>query len=206
MIRNRIKRGTWLYTIFCLLIMSLPLLSCSASANDGQSEKKNMKTLTVYFSFTAGNTKCIAEKVHSAVGGDIVRLETANPYPTDYSTAVSQGEDEVKRGYKPELKPLGVELGNYDRVIIGTPTWWYHMAPAVLSFLSDNDFTGKTVVPFMTNAGWPGSVIEDMTAIAEKKGAKVENGHEFRFSADERHYDHMETSEKELNDWIDSLK
>lgn len=186
--------------------MALPLLSCSASAKDGQSEKKDMKTLTVYFSFTAGNTKRIAEKVHSAVGGDIIRLETVKPYPKDYSTAVSQGEDEVKRSFKPELKPLVVELSNYDRIIIGTPTWWYRMSPAVLSFISGNDFTGKTVVPFMTNAGWPGTVIEDMTTIAEKQGAKVENGHEFRFSSDERHYDRMETSEKELNDWINSLK
>ena len=206
MILNRIRRGNRLHTIFCLLAMALPLLSCSASAKEEQSEKKDMKTLTVYFSFTTGNTKRIAEKVHSAVGGDIIRLETVKPYPKDYSKAVSQGEDEVKRSFKPELKPLGVDLSNYDRIIIGTPTWWYHMSPAVLSFLSGNDFTGKTIVPFMTNAGWPGTVIEDMTTIAEKQGAKVENGHEFRFSADERHYDHMETSEKELNDWVNSLK
>lgn len=165
-----------------------------------------MKTLTVYFSFTAGNTKRIAEKVHSAVGGDIVRLEPVKPYPKDYAQAVSQGDDEVKRGYKPELKPLGVDLSKYDCIIIGTPTWWYHMSPAVLSFLSSNDFTGKTVVPFMTNAGWPGSVIKDMTALAKKQGAKVENGHEFRFSSNDKHYDKMETSEKELDEWIESLK
>lgn len=165
-----------------------------------------MKTLTVYFSFTAGNTKRIAERVHSAVGGDIVRLEPMKPYPKNYAQAVSQGDDEVKRGYKPELKPLGVDLNKYDRIIIGTPTWWYHMAPVVLSFLSSNDFTGKTVIPFMTNAGWPGSAIKDMTALAKKQGAKVENGHEFRFSSNEKHYDRMETSEKELDEWIDSLK
>ena len=42
------------------------------------------------------------------------------------------------------------------------PTWWYTMAPAVLTFLTTNDFTGKTVIPFMTNGGWPGHVIKDM--------------------------------------------
>mgnify|MGYP003195394035 FL=1 len=30
---------------------------------------------------------------------------------------------------------------------------WYTMAPAVLTFLTTNDFTGKTVIPFMTNGG-----------------------------------------------------
>ena len=105
-----------------------------------------MKTLTVYFSYTAGNTKRIAEKIHQAVGGDLVRLEPVTPYPDDYDTTVRQGQDEVNRGYKPALKPLGVNLADYDRIIVGTPTWWYKMAPAVLSFLSAGDFTGKVVV------------------------------------------------------------
>lgn len=190
-----------------LAILLCAFITFPVIAQDSkQKPSEDMKTLTVYFSFTAGNTKRIAEKVHSAVGGDIVRLEPAKPYPQNYAQAVSQGDDEVKRGYKPELKPLGVDLNKYDRIIIGTPTWWYHMSPAVLSFLSSNDFTGKTVVPFMTNAGWPGSVIKDMTALAKKQGAKVENGHEFRFSSNDKHYDKMETSEKELDEWIESLK
>ena len=94
-----------------------------------------MKTLTVYYSFTAGNTKRIAERVQQAIGGDIVRLETVKPYPSDYQETVSQGNEEVKRGYKPALKPLGVDINDYDRIIVGTPTWWYKMVPAVLSFL-----------------------------------------------------------------------
>ncbi len=203
---NRIIKDTLIFTCFFLLSMGLSCLSCFASAKEKQSERAKMKTLTVYFSFTAGNTKHIAEKVHVAVGGDLIRLETVRSYPEDYAQAVSQGEDEVRRGYKPELKPLGVELSNYDRIIIGTPTWWYHMAPAVLSFLSNNDFTGKTVIPFTTNAGWPGSVLKDMTTLAEKHGAKVEDGHGFRFSSNEKQYDRMETPEKELTEWIDSLK
>lgn len=129
-----------------------------------------------------------------------------NSYSDDYNKVEKQGQEEVERGYKPELKPLGVDLKNYDRIIVGTPTWWYHMTPVVLSFLSGNDFSGKVVVPFMTNAGWPGSVIKDMTAIAEKNGAKVEHAHEFKFSSDEKHFDHMDTPEKELEQWLDSLK
>lgn len=82
-----------------------------------------MKTLIVYFSLTAGNTKRIAENVHDAVGGDLIRLEPINPYLTNYDQVVSQGENEVNRGYKPELKPLGVNLENYNRIIIGTLTW-----------------------------------------------------------------------------------
>lgn len=188
-----------------ILILICCFIGINVCAQQSQTNS-DMKTLVVYFSFTAGNTQRIAEKIHSVVGGDIVRLEPRQPYPSDYDTAVKQGQEEVESGFKPELKPLGVNPADYDRIIVGTPTWWYKMSPVVLSFLSTTDFTGKTVVPFMTNAGWPGSVIEDMTRVATEGGAKVKDAHEFRFSADERHFDRMETSETELSAWIDSLK
>lgn len=165
-----------------------------------------MKTLVVYFSYTIGNTKGIAERVHNAVGGDIVRLETVIPYSDNYDEVVKQGQREVESGHKPELKPLGVDVQDYDRIIVGTPTWWYKMSPAVLSFLSGNDFTDKTVVLFSTNAGWPGTAIKDMTAVAERNGANVADGHEFKFSSDEKSFDKMVTSEEELNEWIEGLK
>ena len=164
------------------------------------------KTLVVYFSYTAGNTKVIAEKVSKALGADIVALEPEVPYSTDYDKVVEQGEEEVKRGYRPKLKPLGVNLNDYSRIIIGSPTWWYSPAPVVMSFLEGHDLHGKTVVPFMTNAGWPGHVIKDMTEAAEHSGAKVENGHEFRFSASNGHRNEMKTPEVELDKWIESLK
>ena len=133
-------------------------------------------------------------------------MEPVTSYEGSYDDVVRQGQEEVERGYKPALKPLGVNVKDYDRIIVGSPTWWYKMAPVVLTFLSGNDFTGKTVIPFMTNAGWPGTVIKDMNDLAKKKGAKVGNGHEFRFSSDEKHFDRMETPEKELDTWIESLK
>lgn len=169
-------------------------------------KNNKMKTLIVYFSYTAGNTKRIAGKVQEATGGDLVSLELVKPYSGDYDEVVKQGQEEVERGYKPELKPLGVDLKEYDRIVVGTPTWWYCMAPPVLTFLSDNDFKGKVVVPFMTNAGWPGHVIKDMTALAEKNGARVEHAHEFKFSSDEKHFDRMDTPESELNRWLQNLK
>ena len=165
-----------------------------------------MKTLTVYFSYTAGNTKAIAVKIQKAVGGDIVELQPVMPYSKDYDAVVSQAQDEVEKGYKPELKPLGVNVKDYDRIIVGTPTWWYKMASPVLTFLSENDFTEKTVVPFMTNAGWPGTVIKDMTRLAESKGAKTEHPHEFKFSSNPKSFSKMITPEKELDEWIAELQ
>ena len=114
------------------------------------------KMLVVYYSWSNGNTKRIAEQLTNGTGADIARIETAEPYRGSHEEVVKQGKREVEAGFTPQINPLSVNLADYDVIAIGTPTWWYTMAPAVLTFLTTNDFTGKTVIPFMTNGGWRG--------------------------------------------------
>ncbi len=102
--------------------------------------------------------------MQSVADGDLVRLDTAVPYSGSYNDVVDQGQREVNAGFEPELKPLPINVADYDVIAVGTPTWWYTMAPAVKTFLHGQNFAGKTVVPFMTNGGWPGRVINDMKA------------------------------------------
>lgn len=160
------------------------------------------KTLVVYYSWSNGNTKGIAERLQSETGADIARIDTVTPYSGSYDDVVEQGKKEVEQGYMPPIKPLGVSLANYDTVAVGTPTWWYTMAPAVLTFLSENDFAGKTVIPFMTNGGWPGHVIKDMKKAC--KGAKFRYEMEIKF--DSGGGDRLETPESEITRWIESIK
>ena len=119
-------------------------------------------TLVVYFSYSNGNTRHIAELAQKALGADLAEIKPVHPYTGTYNEVVEQGQREVERGFKPEIEPLSVTLSDYDTVAVGTPTWWYTMAPAVLTFLTANNWAGKTVIPFMTNGGWPGHVIKDM--------------------------------------------
>lgn len=114
------------------------------------------KLLIVYYSWSCGNTERIAKILQCTAGGDLWKLDTAEPYRGSYSEVVDQGQREVERGLEPELKPLGVDPAEYDCIAVGTPTWWYTMAPAVKTFLHQQQFSGKTVIPFMTNGGWPG--------------------------------------------------
>lgn len=159
------------------------------------------KMLIVYYSWSNGNTKKIAEEAAKKTGADLVAIETRKPYTGTYEEVVSQGQREVEAGYEPPLKPLGVSLSDYDIIAVGTPTWWYTMAPAVKTFFSENDLSGKTVVPFMTNGGWPGHVIRDMTAAA--KDADVVCPMEIRF--DSTGGSRQVTDQKEVDQWLDSL-
>lgn len=109
---------------------------------------------------------------------------------------------EVEAGFMPKINPLSVNISDYDVIAIGTPTWWYTMAPAVLTFLTTNDFSGKTIIPFMTNGGWPGHVIKDMKA----KCKDADFMHEMEIQFDSMGKDHLETSEADITEWIEQIK
>ena len=140
--------------------------------------------------------------MQSVAGGDLVRLDTAVPYTGSYNDVVDQGQREVNAGFEPELKPLSVNVADYDVIAVGTPTWWYTMAPAVKAFLHGQNFAGKTVVPFMTNGGWPGRVIKDMKAACP--GADFACDMQVKFDANGG--DHLETPESKINAWAQSVK
>ena len=152
------------------------------------------KMLIVCYSWSNGNTERISKMLQETTSADMVRIETVVPYTGNYDDVVQQGQEEVQLGYEPEIKPLDVDIQNYDVIAVCTPTWWYTMAPAVLTFLHQQDWHGKTVVPFQTHGGWPGHVLEDIAAAC--RGAKVACDMQVKF--DSNGGDHLETPETEV--------
>ena len=160
------------------------------------------KMLIVFYSWLNGNTERIAKMIQETTGADMVQIDTVVPYTGSYDDVVRQGQEEVQRGYKPEIKPLDVDIRSYDVIAVGTPTWWYTMAPAVLTFLHQQDWNGKIVVPFQTHGGWPGHVLADIAAACH--GAKVTCNMQVKF--DSNGGDHMETPEAEVEAWTLTVK
>ena len=107
----------------------------------------------MYLSRT-NNTKAIAEIIHKNVGGKLVALELEKPYPENYQAIVKQVAEENERGYLPPLKTRLDSIRNYDVVFVGFPTWGMKLPPPIKSFLNQYDLSGKTVIPFNTNAGY----------------------------------------------------
>ena len=66
---------------------------------------------------------------------------------------LDQAKKEVNSGFKPALKSKPENLGKYDIIFVGSPCWWYTIAPPVATFLSSYDLSGKTIAPFMTHEG-----------------------------------------------------
>lgn len=160
------------------------------------------RKLVVYYSLSNGNTKGIAELAAEAMDADLRAIDTVRPYTGSYQQIVDQGLEETKRGYRPELKPLDFSLADYDIIAVGTPTWWYTMAPAVLTFLNGQKWQGKQVVPFMTHGGWPGHVLTDMKAAC--KGAEFICEAQIHF--DSEGGSRMITPKQELEQWLAALE
>ncbi len=160
------------------------------------------KLLIVYYSWSNGNTERIAKKLQSVAGGDMMKIDTAVPYSGSYNEVVDQGQREVEQDYMPKLKPLTANPEDYDIIAVGTPTWWYTMAPAVKTFLHEHNFAGKTVVPFMTNGGWPGHVIKDMRNACP--GAEFASEIQVKF--DSEGGAKLETPDAQLDTWAKNVK
>lgn len=159
----------------------------------------NGKTLVVYYS-ASGNTKDVAEKIAKITEADLFEIEPVEPYTdddldwTDDDSRVSrEHDDESLRDV--ELVSTTVDnWDSYDTVYIGYPIWWGIAAWPVDNFVKENDFTGKTVIPFCTAAtsgiGDSGNLLEDMTGTGDwKEGERFHGG----------------ASESDISSWIDSL-
>lgn len=133
--------------------------------------QKTGKTLIVYFSQT-GNTEGLAELIHEMSGADIFRLERKIPYSSSSNGPVLYGEalDELRAEAVPELKEYP-DIDEYDTILLGYCNWWSSIPACVRTFLSKNDLSGKTVVPFCSMGG--GQFGQTISAIAKLAPSSV---------------------------------
>lgn len=161
-------------------------------------EKNNV--LIVYFSYT-GNTKMIANMIKEKINCDIVELKPIKPYSTNYQEVVDDEQNSEASNIIPEIQKLEVNLSKYDKIIIGTPTWWYRPAPVVRAFLKNYDLSGKVIIAFSTNAGWLGKTFKEIEKLCPN--SKVQNEMNIVF---ESYSDNLVTIKSEIDNWINNLQ
>ena len=157
------------------------------------------RVLVAYYSAT-GSTEAVAETIAAATGGDLFAITPVEPYTAD-DLNWNDADSRVSREHADEslrdvpLTTTTVEgWDEYDTVFLGYPIWWGVAAWPVDGFVKDNDFTGKTVVPFCTSAssglGQSASLLEQLAG-----GGDWQSGQRFRSAA----------SESDVTDWVASL-
>ena len=107
------------------------------------------KKLVLYYSET-GTTKTVAQELQKQLGADIESIEPVTPYSGNFQETIQRGQREMQSGETPELKPLKSKMADYDVIFIGYPIWFSTYANPIITLVKEQDFAGKTVVPFCT--------------------------------------------------------
>ena len=161
-----------------------------------------MKMLILYYTWYKGNTKMIAKKLSDATSSDMEQIEPVRPYHGDYGAVMKKSQAEIEGRVQREIKPLSHSLSAYDIIAIGSPTWWFALPPAIRFLLNHYSFRGKTVVPFLTNGGFPGNALSDFESALQ--GSSILSPMEFQFDSAGKGL--LVTKKEILEDWISSIR
>lgn len=143
-----------------------------SSAVEGSSETgENSGVLIAYFSWTEnavleegvdamtspsvsdpGNVQQLAGWIQEETGGELFSIQVTDPYPSEWDACLERANEEQGQDARPALVEPQVEnFDSYDRVFLGYPNWWYGVPMALLTFLEENDLSGKDVYLFCSH-------------------------------------------------------
>ena len=105
------------------------------------------KMLVLYYSET-GTTKTVAEELQKQLNADIESIEAVEPYSGNFQETIQRGQREMQSGEWPAIKPIQKKIADYDIIFLGYPIWFGTYANPIVTLIKENDFAGKTIVPF----------------------------------------------------------
>lgn len=157
------------------------------------------KILVVTFS-ASGRSARVGQIIADTLGADTFELTPVEPYSdedldwrTEGSRVNLEHDDESLR----DIALTADTVENWDEygtVFIGYPIWWGIAAWPVNNFVKNNDFTGKTVIPFCTSSS--SGLGESGELLAEMAGTgNWQEGQRFQSGVDE----------SEVIGWVNSL-
>lgn len=159
--RDFLKTGTLSMITLAALTMGCSTQAPAATqaaepiSKEGASQPMNItdkKILIAYFSWS-GNTRAVAETIHTRIGGDIYEIVPETPYSQNYQAVVDKAEQEQKANARPAIKNRLTDISQYDVIFVGYPNWWGSLPMPVATFMEGCSWQGKTVVPFFTHGG-----------------------------------------------------
>ena len=160
--------------------------STAPAESEPETQPETGKTLVVYYS-ASGNTERVAKDIAEAAYADLFEIVPTEVYTSDDldwtnpDSRVSREHDDESLRDVPLTTTEVPDWDSYDTVFIGYPIWWGIAAWPVDTFVKNNDFTGKTVIPFATSSssgmGQSGSLLADMAGTGEwQEGQRFSSG------------------------------
>ena len=120
--------------------------------------------LVIYFSRTGeqytvgeidhGNTAIVAEIIAEETGADLFEVTPEDDrYPMTYDALTDVARREQNEKARPPYRIELPDLAGYDTIFIGAPVWWGDWPMIMYTVFENNDFSGKTLIPFSTHEG-----------------------------------------------------
>ena len=173
--------------------------STTPAESEPGTQPETGKTLVVYYS-ASGNTERVAKDIAEAAGADLFEIVPTEVYTSDDldwtnpDSRVSREHDDESLRDVPLTTTEVENWDDYDTVFIGYPIWWGIAAWPVDTFVKNNDFTGKTVIPFATSSssgmGQSGTLLSEMAGTGDWQDGQ-------RFSSG--------ASQSDVADWVSGL-
>lgn len=139
-------------TLFAILV-ALSLVGCGNQQKPTEvkcNQKRYTKSLVLYYSQTHVTEK-VAKLFAEATSADLDSIVPVTPYNGSFTETIERCQKEMERNEKPQLiKPMNVDVAEYDTVYLGYPIWFGVAARPVEAWFMRFDLRGKTVIPFCT--------------------------------------------------------
>ena len=136
----------------------------AAATTAGTETESSSDTLVIYFSRTGeqyvvgvidkGNTAIVAEMIAEQTGADLFEvLPAEDHYPMTYDELTEVAKQEPNENARPAYSGELPDLSGYSTIFIGAPVWWGDWPMIMYTVFENNDFSGKTLIPFSTHEG-----------------------------------------------------
>lgn len=102
---------------------------------------------------TEGNLQVMAQVIQENTGADVFHIVVSEPYDPEYDVMRERAIDEMDDNTLPALTDRVENIEQYDVIYLGTPVWGGALPQPVVTFLTENDLSGKTIIPFGIHLG-----------------------------------------------------
>lgn len=195
--RRSFIKGT--AVLAAMIPLSSILAACSSDEQSSGSNAQSESSILVAYYSAQGHTESVANTLADELNADTFVITPTQPY-TREDLNYNNDDSRVSTEHLDENRHVELEtitpdnFDSYDTILIGYPIWWTNAAWVIDDFVTENDFSGKTVIPFCTSASSPlgesGTLLSDMAGTGD-----WQEGIRFSSSVDE----------EEVRQWANEL-
>lgn len=195
--RRSFIKGT--AVLAAMIPLSSILAACSSDEQSSGSNAQSESSILVAYYSAQGHTESVANTLADELNADTFAITPTQPY-TREDLNYNNDDSRVSTEHLDENRHVELEtitpdnFDSYDTILIGYPIWWANAAWVIDDFVTENDFSGKTVIPFCTSASSPlgesGTLLADMAGTGD-----WQEGIRFSSSVDE----------EEVRQWANEL-